>query len=74
MVGTKVVVEAGGRKRTQFAKGGGSYLSANDRRHVFGLGTAAKIDKLTVVWSSGNEQSWTGEQLAADRYHRLEEK
>ena len=37
-VGTKVVLEAGGKKQARFAKGGGSYASANDPRHVFGLG------------------------------------
>jgi hypothetical protein len=71
VVGAKIVVEAGGRKQTRFAKGGGSYASSSDRRHVFGLGTSDRIDKLTVVWPSGVEQHFTG--LALDRYYRLTE-
>ena len=36
--GPRLVLEAGGRTLTRFAKGGGSYLSSGDRRLVFGLG------------------------------------
>jgi hypothetical protein len=71
VVGARVVVEAGGRTQTRFAKGGGSYASSGDRRHVIGLGPADKIDKLTVVWPSGKEQHWTG--LKVDGYWRLTE-
>jgi hypothetical protein len=73
VVGARLVLEAGGQRQTRFAQGGGSYLSSGDRRHLFGLGTAAKIDRLTVVWPSGRTQQWDGSQLAADRYHRLVE-
>jgi hypothetical protein len=71
VVGARVVLEAGGRKHTHFAKGGGSYLSSGDRRHVFGLGSASKIDRLTVTWPNGREQQWT--ELAVDRYHQLKQ-
>jgi hypothetical protein len=67
VVGAKVVLEAGGRKQTRFAKGGGSYASSSDRRLVFGLGKTDKIDRLTVTWADGKRQEWTG--LASDRYH-----
>ncbi|MCI0462254.1 MAG: CRTAC1 family protein, partial [Gemmataceae bacterium] len=73
VVGAKLTVEAGGRRLTRFTKGGGSYLSSSDRRLLFGLGTATRIDRLTVTWSWGQEQSWDGDQLASDRYHRLVE-
>ena len=69
VVGTRVVLEAGGRKQTRFAKGGGSYASSPDRRLVFGLGGAERIDKLTVTWPDGKQQEWTG--LGLDRYHVL---
>jgi hypothetical protein len=71
VVGARVIVEAGGRKQTRFAKGGGSYASSGDRRHVIGLGPTDKIDKVTVVWPSGEEQHWT--TLKADGYWRLTE-
>ncbi len=69
VVGAKLVLEVGARKLTRFARGGGSYLSSGDRRHLFGLGTADRVGRLTVVWPSGEEQHWDG--LAIDRYWRL---
>jgi enediyne biosynthesis protein E4 len=41
-------------------KGGGSYLSANDPRILFGLGTAGKVKRLTAKWSWGETQTWDG--------------
>jgi hypothetical protein len=69
VVGARLVLECEGRKQTRFATGGGSYASSSDRRHVFGLGEAKKIDRLTVIWPNGEKRHW--EDLAVDRYHRL---
>jgi hypothetical protein len=69
VVGARVVLEAGGRKQTRFAKGGASYASSSDRRLVFGLGKTQRIDNLTVIWPDRTQQQWTG--LAVDRYHVL---
>jgi hypothetical protein len=71
LVGAKVVLEAGGKKQARFAKGGGSYASANDPRHVFGLGKGEKIDRVTVTWPDLTEESWEG--LAVDKYWHLSE-
>ncbi|MBX9579079.1 MAG: CRTAC1 family protein, partial [Gemmataceae bacterium] len=67
VVGARVVVEAGGRAQTRFAKGGGSYASSPDRRHVFGLAAADKVAKLTVYWPDGTKQEWA--DVPADKYH-----
>jgi hypothetical protein len=69
VVGARIVLEAGERRQTQFAKGGGSYASSSDRRLVFGLGKTERIDRLTVTWPDGKQQEWSG--LAVDRYHVL---
>jgi hypothetical protein len=71
-VGAKVQVNAGDLHLTRFAKGGGSYLSASDPRHVFGLGDfqGDKV-KVTVSWPLGETQSWDG--LAVGRYWKLTE-
>jgi hypothetical protein len=69
IVGARVVLEAGGRQQTRFARGGGSYASSSDRRLVFGLGQTERIDKLSVIWPDGQQQEWTG--LPLDRYHVL---
>jgi hypothetical protein len=71
VVGARMVLEAGGRTQTRFAKGGGSYLSSGDRRHVFGLGKTERIDRLRVIWPSGIEETWSG--LAVDRYWHVVE-
>jgi hypothetical protein len=71
--GAVVVAEVSGRRLTRFVKGGGSYLSSGDRRCLFGLGSAARIDRLTVLWPSGRRQQWQGECFAIDGYHRLVE-
>jgi hypothetical protein len=71
LAGGKVVVKAGGETLTRFVKTGASYASANDPRHLFGIGTATKVDSVTVHWPNGNVQEWKG--LAADRYWKLAE-
>jgi hypothetical protein len=69
VTGARLTLEVAGRVVTRFAKGGGSYLSSGDRRHLFGLGPANRVGRLTVVWPSGKEQHWDG--LAVDQYWRL---
>ncbi|HTU17308.1 MAG TPA: CRTAC1 family protein [Gemmataceae bacterium] len=71
VVGAKIVLKAGGRKQTRFAHGGGSYASSSDRRQIFGLGTAERLEKLTVIWANGKEQTFS--RLKLDRYYRLTE-
>lgn len=55
-IGATVKVEYGGTVRHHFVVGGGSYLSASDRRILLGLGGATKVDRVTVRWPSGKEQ------------------
>ncbi len=71
VVGARIELEAGGRRQTRFAKGGGSYLSSSDRRHVFGLGPVGRVERLRVVWPSGREQEW--QDVSPDRYWRVTE-
>ncbi len=68
-VGARIALEVGGEKQFRFVTGGGSYLSASDPRHVFGLGEATKIGKLTVTWPDGTKQTLA--DLAIDRYHQI---
>jgi hypothetical protein len=72
VVGARLEIEVGGRKQTRFAKGGGSYLSSGDRRHLFGLGKdSGEGLKVKVSWPSGKEQEY--KIPAVDRYWRLVE-
>ena len=71
LVGAKVIVESATGTQTRYQKGGASYGSSNDARHVVGLAAATKATKVTVVWPSGAKEEW--KDLEADGYYRLTE-
>ncbi len=64
-IGARIEVEAAGKRQIREVKTGGSYLSQNALTAHFGLGKAAKADRLTVRWPSGKVQVW--KDLPADR-------
>lgn len=70
-IGAAVEVETGGRVQTAQRVAGSGYLSQDDDRLHFGLGSASKVDKLTVHWPSGRTQHL--ENVAADRVFTVEE-
>jgi hypothetical protein len=70
-IGARVHILAGADQQWQEVRGGGSYLSQNDFRVHFGLGAAARVDRVEVRWPNGREERWDG--LAADRFHTLKE-
>ncbi|HCC58261.1 MAG TPA: hypothetical protein DEQ47_13585 [Solibacterales bacterium] len=47
-------------------RNGGSYLSVDDPRAHFGLGTCAKVDELRIRWPGGRLQ--IQKNLSVDRY------
>jgi len=49
----RVKIVAGGMTQTGEIHSGGSYLSQNDLRLHFGLGSATKIDSVEIHWPSG---------------------
>ena len=49
----RIKIVAGGMTQTDEVHSGGSYLSQNDLRIHFGLGSATKIDKVEIHWPSG---------------------
>jgi hypothetical protein len=70
-IGARVTVRAGGVTQVQEVRGGGSYLSSNDPRLHFGLGTAGIIDSVEIVWPSGAKESFS--KLPADFIYSLVE-
>jgi len=64
-IGAKVWLEAGERRQYREVHGGGGYLSANDRRLHFGLGSATHVDALEIRWPDGTRETRRG--LAANR-------
>ncbi len=70
-IGARVRIQAGGRTQVSEIRSGGSYLSHNDTRAHFGLGAAARIDRLEIRWPSGVVDTATA--LAADRFYVADE-
>ncbi len=58
-IGAEVEVQSGRQRQIGFVKGGGSYLSTSDRALLFGLGTAAAVEIVTVSWPSGQTTTLT---------------
>lgn len=56
-IGTRVLLTAGGKSQIEQRKGGCGYLSYNDPRLHFGIGTNKIIDKIDIIWPSGKTQT-----------------
>jgi hypothetical protein len=69
-IGAKVRATLGGRTLVRVLVGGGSYLSASDRRIHLGLGDLDRVDRLEIAWPSGLVEVW--KNVSAGRL-RLEE-
>jgi hypothetical protein len=59
-IGARVTVSAGGRAWVQEERSGSSYISNNDLRLHFGLGSASAIQFIDVVWPSGLDERFAG--------------
>src|ERR1035441_2063488 len=70
-LGTQVTIFAGGHKWTQEVRSGSTYLSSSDFRLHFGLGSAAAVDHIDVLWPSGLNERFPG--CTADRFVNLVE-
>jgi hypothetical protein len=70
-IGARIRVSAGGATQVDEVRGGGSYYAQNDFRRNFGLGSAAKVDRLEVRWPNGLEEVWTN--LEVNRIVTLKE-
>ena len=71
-IGAQVRVVAGpGAGQRAFASAAGSYLSSNDRRPHFGLGSSSEATLVEVRWPSGQVQ--TAGPVAANRILRIAE-
>jgi hypothetical protein len=69
-IGARVLCVAGRARLEDEVRGGGSYISQNDLRVHFGLGTATRAEVL-VRWPSGTVERWS--DVAADQILTLTE-
>ena len=70
-VGARIEVTAGGRTQTRLVSPTRGYMSAGEPVEHFGLGEAARIDRLVVRWPSGRVQRFEG--MRADRWFTVAE-
>jgi enediyne biosynthesis protein E4 len=68
-LGARIKITAGGVTQTEQIRSGGSYLSQNDLRVHFGLGSVSKIDSVEVHWPSGAKDTLTN--LRADQFYSV---
>jgi hypothetical protein len=67
----RVKVTAGDLVQTSAVLSGGSYLSQNDLRIHFGVGSSKRVDKVEILWPTGKTEVLT--DLAADRFYDVKE-
>jgi hypothetical protein len=70
-IGAKITVQTGKRALVDEVRSGSSYISQNDLRVHFGLGSAVKIDAVQVRWPSGLAEHF--DNLSVDEIHTLKE-
>lgn len=70
-IGARVTLKAGGTTQTREVRSGGSYISQNDLRLHFGLGSEAKIAELEIRWPDGKTE--TLKEVAADYLYTIVE-
>jgi hypothetical protein len=70
-IGAKITVKAGKRTLVDEVRSGSSYISQNDLRVHFGLGTATNVDAVQVRWPSGLVEHF--DNLPVDAIHTLKE-
>ena len=66
-IGARLKITAQGTTQTGDVRSGGSYLSQNDLRVHFGLGSATKVDVVEIRWPSGTVNVL--KNLPADKFY-----
>jgi hypothetical protein len=59
-IGATVRIEAAGKVQTKPCLSQSSYVSQNDLRLHFGLGSATRVDRINVRWPSGTAEEFSG--------------
>ena len=70
-IGARITVTIGKRTLVDEVRSGSSYISQNDLRVHFGLGSATKVDAVQVRWPCGLVEHF--ENLSIDAIHALKE-
>jgi enediyne biosynthesis protein E4 len=70
-IGARVTIRSAGVKQFSEVRSGASYLSQNDLRLHFGLGTASKMESVEIRWPNGTTE--TLQNIAADNIYTIVE-
>jgi hypothetical protein len=70
-IGASLRLEACGKSWFDTVRNGGSYISRNDPRLHFGLGTCTVVDRVKITWPRGGVQTLTAPPV--NRYVSVEE-
>lgn len=70
-IGASIRIEACGMMQFDTVRNGDSYLSHNDSRIHFGLGSCTKVDRVTINWPRGGIQVL--KNVPVNRYIEIEE-
>jgi hypothetical protein len=70
-IGARVTIRAAGVTQFDEVRGGGSYLSQNDLRLHFGLGSGTRMENVEIRWPSGKAE--TLHDVAADKIYTIVE-
>jgi hypothetical protein len=70
-IGARVTIHSAGVKQFSEVRSGASYLSQNDLRLHFGLGTASKMESVEIRWPNGATE--TLQNVAADNIYTIVE-
>jgi hypothetical protein len=75
-IGARVTLEAGGLKQRRQVTSGRGYLSQSELPVTFGLGQAAKIDRVTIQWpgKNGGTQVIEGKDLPTNKMYIINQK
>jgi len=68
-IGARVKITAGRVTQSAETHSGGSYISQNDLRLHFGLGSATTVDRIEVRWPSGKVETFG--PLSADNFYAV---
>jgi hypothetical protein len=70
-IGAEVRVLWDGKEQLQQVSGGSGFCAQNQRRLHFGLGAAARVDRVLIRWPSGKEQTLEAPELG--KVHEVKE-
>ncbi len=70
-IGAKVTVQVADHKFVQEVRSGSSYISNNDLRLHFGLGSSLRVERIEVRWPNGKSETFPGADV--DKFVTLTE-